>query len=67
MTSPENEISNNRYPKKHFFKVPDGIQEFSDEQIDAWAECIYNQIVQSSDSDQSKTRNENLTETGGEK
>ena len=67
MTTSENEISSAGSPKKHFFKVPAGIQNFTDEQIDAFAEHIYNQIIQSSHSDKDKEQNEKLAKDEGEK
>lgn len=47
MTTPDNEIGSTGRPRKHFFKVPEGIQDFTEEQIYAFAESMYKQIVQS--------------------
>jgi len=39
-------------PKKHFIKVPENIQNFTDEQIDQWAADIYGQFMEYSKLDQ---------------
>ena len=45
MTIFENEVPSQGSPKKGFYAVPKGIASFTDEQIDAWAEKLYDQMA----------------------
>ena len=45
MTAFENVVPSQGIPKKHFYGVPKGIASFTDEQIDAWGEKLYDQMV----------------------
>ena len=67
MTTPENEVGRTNSPKKHFFKVPEGIQDFTDEQIYAFAEYMYDQFMEVSDQVQVRDTTKNSKEIGGVK
>ena len=41
----EKEVAHERSPKKHFYGMPQGIASFTDEQLDAFAENLYDQMV----------------------
>ena len=45
MSASNDEIVQNCNPKKHFIELPEGIHNFTDEQIQAFAEAAYDQIA----------------------
>ena len=45
MTTFEDEVPSQGSPKKHFSGVPKGIASFTDQQIDVWAEKLYDQMA----------------------
>ena len=67
MTTPEIEIGRTDSSKKRFFRMPEGIQDFNDEQIDAFAEYLYDQIMQGSDQVLGEDPTAYAKDDGGEK
>ena len=67
MTTSKDEFKDTGFPKKHFIRVPEGIQNFTDEEFGTFAEYFYDQIVQGSDQSQNQDQTKNSIEEEGEK
>ena len=67
MTTSKDEFKDTDFPKKYFIRVPEGIQNFTDEEFGTFAEYFYDQIVQGSDQSQNQDKIKNSIEDEGEK